>query len=336
TERGADPAKTRVRVLCAYKQGYSWLVDEIEPRLKNASKIRIYFRELEPSKWQTVESPIRWLQELFPIDEVLARDLKIPASNITFHKAATGPIYRVEADDASGRRLLDAAFEPKFVPRPIFDRFPQYETVRVTTGWLKASVNGATVADERIKTDPERFWDEFQSKVLAHLHDYVLNLYEGKPRAQWAPYFGSLDVEVWISEPDYRIGIDREQISSLEALHEDLYFETLMFFDILGLQYAGEKLAYPGRVIPRIHPARPGQATTVKVRLTGKAGPNPRVDLTWKERGKPRERFTEDLWPISIEPPKIIGETVQAGHEGVISADILAPTDSLDDKREEL
>src|SRR5262249_29148264 len=35
-------------------------------------------------------------------------------------------------------------------------------------------------------------------------------------------------------------------------------------------------------------------------------------------------------------PPKIIGETVQAGHEGVISADILAPTDSLDDKREEL
>jgi hypothetical protein len=31
---GADPAQTEVMVLCTYKSGYSWLVDEIAPMLK--------------------------------------------------------------------------------------------------------------------------------------------------------------------------------------------------------------------------------------------------------------------------------------------------------------
>ncbi len=335
-QAGAGAEKTQVHVLSAHKQCYSYIEDELKPRLKKASRVRIYFRELKPLKWQTVESPIRWLQEMFPIDEVLARDLKIPVDDITFQKTESGPTYRIEAEDAQGRRLLEASCEPKFVVRPLFEQFPQYESARVTTGWLKAQVDGAVVADERIKIDPERFWDLYQSGVLGTLHDYVLNLFEGKPRAQWAPYFGSLEVELWMSEPDYNLGLQKERISTLEALHEDIYFETIHFFDVLGLQYAGERLTYPGRIIPRIHPARPGRGATVKIRLTGKAGPNPRVELVWKERGKPQERRTEDLWPIAVEPPKIVGETVGAGRNGVVSVEVLEQTDSVENRRDEL
>ena len=36
--------------------------------------------------------------------------------------------------------------------RNLFDRFPEYEKVRVTTGWFNAVLNGETVIDERIKT----------------------------------------------------------------------------------------------------------------------------------------------------------------------------------------
>ena len=76
-------------------------------------------------------------------------------------------------------------FDPVFVDRPFFDRFPDYEHVRVTTGWpAKATVAGKPAVDERIATDPERFWDRFQSKTLPALHDHVMKLSNGKPAAR--------------------------------------------------------------------------------------------------------------------------------------------------------
>ena len=45
------------------------------------------------------------------------------------------------------------------VEREYLDKFPGWSRVVVTTGWLSASVDGASVVDERIATDPERFWD---------------------------------------------------------------------------------------------------------------------------------------------------------------------------------
>src|SRR5207249_1884352 len=110
--------------------------------------------------------------ELYPIDEILAKELNIDSKKIHFEMAPIGsPAYKVVALDAKGAELLDSTFEPTFVERPFFDRFPNYEHVRVTTGWIKAAVAGRTVADERIETDPERFWNHFQSQTLPALYD---------------------------------------------------------------------------------------------------------------------------------------------------------------------
>jgi hypothetical protein len=57
---------------------------------------------------------------------------------------------RVEALEAGGRVIYQDSFDPKFVIRPVFDQFTNYEKVRVTTGWLNAVVDGSTVTDERI------------------------------------------------------------------------------------------------------------------------------------------------------------------------------------------
>ncbi len=79
---GADPAKLDVKVLCTYKSGYSWLVDDIEPSLKGTgvAKIKIEFAPYpDPTKQSTMRSLYRWNQELFPVDEIMARDLQIPA-----------------------------------------------------------------------------------------------------------------------------------------------------------------------------------------------------------------------------------------------------------------
>ncbi|NIR36692.1 MAG: hypothetical protein GWM92_03515, partial [Gemmatimonadetes bacterium] len=72
---------------------------------------------------------------------------------------------------SSGRTILADSFDPKWVLRPYFDRFEDYEHVRVTTGWLTATSGGRTLADERIQTDPEAFWDYFQATVLPALYD---------------------------------------------------------------------------------------------------------------------------------------------------------------------
>ena len=50
---------------------------------------------------------------------------------------------------------------------------------------------------------------------------------DNRPLPDKQPFHRDLDVEVWMSEPDFRIGVDEELVSSLEALHEDLYFVTL-------------------------------------------------------------------------------------------------------------
>ena len=168
---------------------------------------------------------------------------------------------------------------------PFFDRFPDYEHVRVTTGWIKADVAGGPVVDERIATDPERFWDHFQSKTLPALYDHVMALGKGKPRAEDAPFFGELTVDLTLSEPEYRLPVDQEQISSMEALHEEIYFNTLHFFDVMGRFTRGAGLAYPGRVIPMMHPKADGKAGRAKISVTGFDAPRPSVVVEYVERG---------------------------------------------------
>ena len=193
---GADEAATTVTVLSAYKQGYSWLYEVVRPALegKAVDQITIRFAEIGPPagwKQQGMYAPTRWLLEIYPIDEILAAELKIDLKNIHFEMAPIGsPAYEVIATAQGGAPLLRRTFDPAIVERPFFDRFPDYEHVRVTTGWIKASVAGKPAVDERIATDPERFWDRFQSKTLPALYDHVMALGNGKPRPEDAPFFG--------------------------------------------------------------------------------------------------------------------------------------------------
>ena len=301
-EKGADPEGTTVAVLCAHKQGYSWICDALMPRLQGARRIRIRFRELTPAE-NSVDSPIRWLQELYPIDEVLARDLAIPLEDIAFERLPQDAphTYEVIAEKERGKPLLRSTFDPMIVSRPLFDVFPTYAHALVATGWIRATSGNRVLADERIHTDPELFWDTFQSETLSRIHDYVLDLYNGKPDPDCAPHFGELNVELSLSEPDFKIGIDQERVSTLEALHEDIYFQTLLFFDVLGLKYAGKRLNYPGRIIPRVQPSRPGPGS-LKVRFTGRRTPRPH--------------------DAAVQAPRILGLTVKAGADSVARVDL--------------
>ena len=339
---GADEKATTVTVLSAYKQGYSWLYDVVRPALagKPVDRITIKFAEIgPPSGWkqQGMYAPTRWLLELYPIDEILASELKVPLANIRFEMMPIGaPAYEVIATAAGGGELLRQTFEPAIVERPFFDRFPDYERVRVTTGWIKAEVAGRTTIDERIATDPERFWDRFQSKTLPALYDHVMALGKGKPRPEDAPFFGELTVDLTMSEPEYRLPVDEEQISTMEALHEEIYFNTLHFFDVMGRFTRGASLAYPGRVIPLVHAKADGKPGRAKISVTGFDAPRPSVVVEYVERDGRKGEARLDIPKIAVDRPQTLAAAVRDGRDGVERLDLRVKVDTEKDEREAL
>ena len=341
-QAGSDEKATTVTVLSAYKQGYSWLYDVVRPALNGRAvdRITIKFAEIgPPSGWkqQGMYAPTRWLLEIYPIDEILAAELKIDLKNIRFEMTPIGsPAYEVIATGPGGGELLRQTFEPAIVERPFFDRFPDYERVRVTTGWIKAEVAGRTAIDERIATDPERFWDRFQSKTLPALYDHVMALGKGKPRAEDAPFFGELTVDLTMSEPEYRLPVDEEQISTMEALHEEIYFNTLHFFDVMGRFTRGASLAYPGRVIPVMHPKADGKPGRAKISVTGFDAPRPSVVVEYVERDGRKGEARLDIPKIAVDRPQTLAATVRAGRDGIERLDLRIKVDTEKDERDAL
>ncbi|MFC1493169.1 M14 family metallopeptidase [candidate division KSB1 bacterium] len=320
--KGADVEDFEIDVLCAYKQGYSWLYDSVLPKIRgrDIGRIEIVFHSLKDTdeiKWQTIHSNTRWLQEIYPIDAVFSRELGIPDSLISFKSSSDpDPIYRVSVFNKDDEEIFNGAFDPTYDVRPFFDLFPEYESVRVTTGWCKVEINGSTVVDKRIKTDPETFWDHLQNTTFRKMIDYTMDIQNGRPSADNAPYFDEFRVELTLSEPDYRIGIDEEAISSLEALHEDIYFETLSLYDRIAGRYGVRSMNYPGRILPFIQPAADGKPGKAKITLTGKERGTPELVMKVKEKGRELQIKKYDLRKLSVDTPKLRGIKINSGSEG--------------------
>ena len=341
-DAGASP-DTEVRILSAFKQGYSWLEEVVAPQLEGREVGEIVIRFLRndpPEDWpqQAIHTPLRWLHEIFPIDEVLARDLGLELEQIRFEQVREGPTYTVEVTDASGAPFLTSTFEPKWVLRPYFDRFQDYEHVRVTTGWLNATADGETIVDERIVTDPEAFWDHYQGTVLPAIYDHVMDLHDGLPQggSSDAPYFGELTVEMSMSEPDYRLGIDNEIHAPMDALHEEIFFGTVEFFDLLGRNSRGQGLTFPGRIIPIMRPKQDGTAATVDIRVTGFATSRPAVVVTYQDAVGDSGQVRLDIPKTSLERPSARMAKVQNGVPGLTHLALRVRVDTDADVRDSL
>ena len=311
--RGASKKNINVEVLSAYKQGFSWLKEEVIPKLKdkNISHVDISYYNLKKSKsikWQQVESDTRWLQELYPIDTEFSKKLGLADSLIEFHSNfKKDPVYTVKASDAQGEVVFQDSFNPKYVVRPFFKQFPKYDSVRVTTGWIKAQINNKTYADERIKTDIEEFWDHFQDITLDRLLKYVMNIQDGDPSPELAPYFDRFDIKLALSEADYQLGFFKEQIAPMEALQEDLYWETRLFFRLIGNRYGVGPLSYPGRILPYHLTTVDGKPGEAEISLTGKKQARPQVKLTYRAKGKASVTKEYELPNINVSAPKLRG-----------------------------
>ena len=111
-------AGSEVEVLSAYKQGFFWLTERVPPSLKDKGVHHVTVRftaDEDPRNAlkRSYSEPYRWLQELYPADEILARELQIPLERIEFEiKPAGGPVYEALAFDEKGSVLFQQCFSP--------------------------------------------------------------------------------------------------------------------------------------------------------------------------------------------------------------------------------
>jgi Zinc carboxypeptidase len=330
----AGAADARVDVLSAYKQGFLWMTERVIPALKgrNARALHIKVAEYKPDftkKYKFYQVPSRWLHELYPVDEIVQRELGIAKDQFSLELVdAPKDIYTVEALDGSGGVVERFTFSPKFADREYLEKFPGWSRVDVTTGWLRAEIDGQVAADVRIKTDPERFWDHYQANVLPKIYDNVMKVTDNRPLPDKQPFHRDLDVEIWMSEPDFRIGVDEELISSLESLHEDLYFVTLDFFDAIGRTTTRRRLAAPGKIFPIVHPDRPGQAGRARILFAGNASTKAKFEVTYREKGIEKPvRVNRDLGKIDATAPAVTRAVVRADRVSELELQVEAKDD---------
>jgi hypothetical protein len=354
---GASPTGTRILVLDAYKQGFSWLTDDIAPQLlalrargQSVARIDLDFaKDVDETGLRDMYSPARWEQELYPVDEVLARQLAIPAAAVTLHEINTAPpretplqiafadpknpppnpTYEVHAYDAAGHQILDRRFTVTTVMQPYSGVIKSYENVQVETGWVTLRQGGTTLLNRRIETDIERFWDHYQNVTLPRIYRYIMSQAHGYLHPEYAPPFDTLQMDFHLSEPDYNLGIDKERISSIEALQEDVFYSTETFLDTLSDLENGRPENYVGRIIPVMHPSEDGRDGLVHIAFYAKPAPNPLVSLSWTDAQGVRHTKLRNLPVLTgAFQPRLIAARVKAGARGVENLTWLLPADT--------
>lgn len=272
---GAELAKAET--VCAYKQGFSWLEEIITPKLqdKPVARMLVQFKPFlqpgvtdwgdvdgatpsyssvggDPKRW--FDLPLRYLQELFPVDDIIAPRLGISRDDIEMltYDGEEDITYLVRAYDADGGVLLEETYKAACDERPYLNQFPEMGLVHPSTGYVKVRVNGREVLNERVRTDLETIWDTYQSEVLPYIRGVADERSNGAPAADMQPFFAQLRLDITVSEEERELGIREDLFSPMNALHEDIYFVGLDMFKVYGTNTTGANLDAPGLFLPMI------------------------------------------------------------------------------------
>ena len=345
--RGANLVSAQV--ICAYKQGVSWLEDIVMPQLHSfggVDKIEIFFKPFlapgvtewldedgavptynnlntdDEDKW--FDLPIRYLQELYPVDDILSAGLGIARENIVFTEYKGEEDITYFATASCGEEVLwQGNYKATNQQRNYMDAYPGMGKVHPSTGWIWAAVNGHEVVSERIATDVERVWQIYQEEILPYCQQYTQQKTNGAPTIDAQPFFAQMRLDILLSEPDEKLHCREDLLSSLDTLHEDIYFAGLDFFKVYGNITTGEIFDAPGLILPVIK-KRPGKPY-FKFTLYDQYGLEPMIDfgqdfiVPTLQRKDISVTISKLLWldgmlspVISIKGPEGLGPVVQS------------------------
>ena len=320
-------------IFSTYKQGFSWITEKVIPELKaceTPDNIVIKFKPFLPEgqkvwldengatptyqglrddKDRWLDLPIRFLQELYPVDDIISDELGIHRDNIVFKDDDNlKDTYEIICYKNEKEIYKDTCVT-RVSERPYLDEFPEQGKVHPTTGRITVLVNGREKTDKQIKTDLENIWDFYQQKVLSKAKSYVLEKGNGKVLLENQPFFTELRMEAHISDIDYKLPVRNDLISSLDGFHEDIYFVGQDFFKFLGIKNTGESAAEPGLILPVIRKTngkRPKLVATIKNKVYDE--PVLLVDGAENKIIRKSKKDAEDIKISSIEFDKDIVE----------------------------
>lgn len=235
-------------VRSAFKTGFHWIREELLPILdQTCTGLHISVRK--ESNENALELPIRWIQELYPIDRLVEKYTHLEAADVTFslHDQIEFT-YQVEALFESGVRKTIGVLEVPITRMPYInkDRFAYPSTGAVRYYW-----NQTLLEEVPVPTDRERFYLYYLKEFLPNLQLKINQINPGQGHNR--PLFDRIEIDVTMSEEEEKLDIDEERTSSLEALYEDLYFNTLDYFADWGIEQTGKPFDAPGGVHPFMH-----------------------------------------------------------------------------------
>ena len=314
-----------LQLVDAYKQGLSWIREVVLPSLEESGtdRVEIAFKpflpegekewrdengatpnkirllENTPDKW--FDLPIRYLQELYPVEDMIVEELGISRENVVFtaYEGDEDITYLFKAFKGDGI-CYSSTYKSVCSERPFMDEYPQLGKVHPSTGYVVAKVNGETVLDARIRTDLETVWDVFQAEVLPDCRRYVEQEYEGRLSVREQPFFKELHLDITLSETEYRPGSREDIVSSLNALHEDLYFSGTDYFKYLGQQKGDGAFDAPGLILPDIHKGEGKPQFTVT--LTRQLREQPSIEKDGTVLRTAGEREQVEAWVSALTP----------------------------------
>jgi hypothetical protein len=104
----------------------------------------------------------------------------------------------------------------------------------------------------------------------------------------------------------------------------------------MGRFTRGAPLAYPGRVIPRMHATADGKQGHARITVTGFDAPRPRVTVEYVEKSGRRGEMILDIPRITVDRPQALAVLVRAGQDGIGRLDLRLKIDSRVDERDAL
>ncbi|GGH28920.1 peptidase M14 [Alsobacter metallidurans] len=176
----------------------------------------------------------RFLAEAYPLAALL------PEGGFTAQAGTSTTFYEADLRYADGRAETRRIFVPNVTRRDALGR----ETLS-PCAWLR--ISGAS--------HPELDCDEPVGSDLALAYDAAMSAVTGRDWGKSEPFFARLRIEVWIGGVERPLPFMHERMSTREALHEDLYFSLLEWFQHLTGRPEGDRTLRPGQIIPDIRPA---------------------------------------------------------------------------------
>ncbi|WP_144509623.1 M14 family metallopeptidase [Bacillus sp. FJAT-22090] len=242
------PQLKNVKVHSAFKTGFQWVREEILPIItEDIIEIKIYVKKEDNDA--CLELPIRWIQEMYPIDAYLEKYTHLNVDDITFYKVDhlehTFNVYGTKKD---GTSIQLGSLDVPIIQIPYVE---EGKFAYPNTGAVRIYRNDNKIETHLIPTDRERFYLFYLNEFLPRMTEQLKNINEGQGVNR--PLFDRIVFDVWMSEQEEKLFLDEERISSMEALYEDLYFNTLDYFAEWGKKKYGTSLDAPGGIYPFMH-----------------------------------------------------------------------------------